>query len=317
MTNKLEQLKQHTVVVADTGDIEAIAKFQPQDATTNPSLLLKAAQMTQYQSLLADAVQWGKQQSDDAKIQLDKAVMKLMVMIGKEILQIIPGRVSTEVDARLSFDTKATIAQAHDIIDLYAQEGIDKDRVLIKIASTWEGLQAAQQLEKEGIHCNLTLLFQFSQAIRAADIGVTLISPFVGRIYDWYKNKEQRDYAGNEDPGVKSVTNIFNYYKKFNYDTIIMGASFRNTGQIEALSGCDYLTISPALLAELQNDTGALSAQLNAESAQQLNLQKQPSSEIDFRWGMNEDPMATEKLAEGIRAFSRDLEKLEQLLSAE
>lgn len=309
MSNKLEQLRQYTTVVADTGDINSIAQFKPQDATTNPSLLLKAAAIPHYKAFVEDAIAWSKTQAGN---QTDAAMRKLTVNFAKEILNIIPGRVSVEVDARLSFDKDATIAAAEQYIDMFHQAGVDPERILIKVASTWEGIEAAKELEKKGIHCNLTLLFSFAQAIACADAGVTLISPFVGRIYDWYKSRENRDYVGAEDPGVQSVQRIYHYYKKFNYPTIVMGASFRNTGQIEALSGCDYLTISPNLLSELQQADGTLERALSPNA--NLDIEKINLDEKAFRWHLNEDSMATEKLAEGIRSFSRDIEKLEQLL---
>ena len=312
MQSKLDQLRQYTTVVADTGDINAIAQFKPQDATTNPSLILKASANAHYKHLIDDAITWAQtQQGDKTAI----AMRKLTVNFGKEILEIIPGRVSAEVDARLSFNKEATMKAAQELIALFNEAGINNDRVLIKIAATWEGIEAAKELEQQGIHCNLTLLFGFAQAISCADAGVTLISPFVGRIYDWYKAREKREYVGAEDPGVKSVQRIYDYYKKFNYATIVMGASFRNTNQIESLAGCDYLTISPELLRELQNDTNSLEQRLNPEDAIQQNIEKLNLDETSFRWRLNEDAMATEKLAEGIRSFSRDIEKLEQLLS--
>lgn len=310
--NKLEQLKSMTTVVADTGDIEAIKQFAPQDATTNPSLIYKAAQMPQYQHLVSDAIGWAKSQKGDT---LKAAMLKLAVNFGREILQLIPGRVSTEVDARLSFDTQATITQARELIALYEAEGIDRQRVLIKIASTWEGIKAAEQLEQEGIHCNLTLMFQFIQAVACAEAKVTLISPFVGRIYDWYKKHNERDYTPEEDPGVFSVTQIYQYYRHFDYPTIVMGASFRSAGQIEQLAGCDYLTISPNLLSELQQDTGELVQQLSEQAAKAQQLEKVAADENTFRWQMNQDAMATEKLAEGIRAFAVDIEKLEAMIA--
>lgn len=315
MSSKLDQLKTMTDVVADTGDIEAIKRFTPLDATTNPSLLLKAAQMPQYQPLITAAKQWAAEQGGSDAEQLANCSDKLAVAIGREILDIIPGRVSTEVDARLSFDTNATIAKAHRLIELYEQSDISKERVLIKIASTWEGIRAAEVLEKEGINCNLTLLFGFAQAAACADAGVFLISPFVGRILDWYKaSTGKQDYTPAEDPGVISVTNIYNFYKQQGYNTIVMGASFRNTGEIEQLAGCDRLTISPALLEELANDTGSLQQQLSADKTTPA-IAKPDNSEAAFRWAMNEDAMATEKLAEGIRNFAADQIKLEKLLS--
>jgi len=313
MTSKLDQLKKMTTVVADTGDIQAIKQWQPQDATTNPSLLLKAASMSQYQPLLAQAVNYGNQQADDEPTQLAKASDYLAVAIGKEILNTVPGRVSTEVDARLSFDTQATIDKARQLIELYAELGVPKDRVLIKIASTWEGIQAAKQLELLGIQCNLTLLFSFTQAVAAAEAGAYLISPFVGRILDWYKaSTGKSDYTAQEDPGVISVSKIYNFYKASGYKTVVMGASFRNTGEIEQLAGCDRLTISPDLLAKLAEDQGELTQQLLPSSASKPPL---PSmTEQRFRWAFNEDAMATEKLAEGIRKFAADQDTLETLL---
>ncbi len=312
--NKLEQLKKLTTVVADTGDINAIAQYAPQDATTNPSLLLKAAKDPQYQHLVAEAIHWAKAQSADKAQQLSLALNKLAVNFGIEILQLIPGRVSTEVDARLSFDQEATVHQAHQLIDLYQAQGIDKKRILVKIAATWEGIQAAKQLEQEGICCNLTLMFDFIQAVACAEAGITLISPFVGRIYDWYKQAEGRDYTGAEDPGVLSVRKIYHYFRHFDYDTIVMGASFRSLGQIEALAGCDYLTISPQLLAQLQQDYHVLEAQLTPEQAKAESLVKVLVTENSFRWALNQNAMATEKLAEGIRLFAADIIKLEQQL---
>lgn len=306
MTSKLEQLKQFTTVVADTGDLDAIARLQPVDATTNPSLLLKAAALPRYADLLNQAMSAG--QGD-----LGLACDHFGVAVGQEILKVIPGRISTEVDARLSFDTNATLRRAERLIGLYEKAGIGRDRVLIKIASTWEGIRAAEQLEKAGVQTNLTLLFAFAQAQACADAGVFLISPFVGRIYDWYKKAEGRDFVGSEDPGVQSVTRIYDYYKANGYDTVVMGASFRNLGQIEALAGCDRLTISPELLQKLAEDDGQLSRQLQPGATGEL---RQSLDEGAFRWALNEDAMATEKLAEGIRLFARDQEKLEALLAA-
>ena len=306
--NKLEQLSEMTVVVADTGDLAAIAEYTPQDATTNPSLLLKVAQDDRYERLIDQAVA-------TASGSLEDAVDNFAVDVGCEILKIIPGRVSTEVDARLSFDTQATIDKAHKLISLYESRGIAKDRILIKIAATWEGIKAAEELEKSGIHCNLTLLFSFAQAVACADAGVFLISPFVGRILDWHKaNGGQQQYAPDEDPGVISVTNIYNYYKQHNYPTIVMGASFRNVGEIEALAGCDYLTIGPNYLEELRNDNGDLVKQLSEENRESVQA-KVELDEKSFRWLQNEDAMATEKLAQGIRAFAVDQVKLEQLIA--
>lgn len=313
--NKLDTLKSVTDVVADTGDIEAIAKYKPLDATTNPSLLLKAAQLPQYQSLLEESIQWANEQSEYAEETANLAATKLGVAIGCEILKIIPGRISTEVDARLSFDTSKTLAKARQIIALYEETGIDKSRVLIKIAATWEGIRAAEILEKENINCNLTLLFSFSQAVACAEAGVFLISPFVGRILDWHKAKQpNQDFSGVNDPGVQSVSKIYDYYKTHGYKTVVMGASFRNISEIEELAGCDRLTISPQLLAELEADTGALVTKLSASSAKS-NLKKMSLSEAEFRLQLNDDAMATEKLAEGIRNFIADQEKLETLLT--
>jgi transaldolase len=313
--NKLQQLKTMTTVVADTGDLEAIKQYQPQDATTNPSLVLKAAQMPQYAHLITEAKQWSAAQGGNSLVQMDNICDYLAVAIGKEILSAVPGRISTEVDSRLSFDTDATVARALKIIDLYHQQGISKDRVLIKIASTWEGIQAGKQLEEQDINCNLTLLFSFAQAIACAEAGVYLISPFVGRIMDWYKADMKVDgFSPAEDPGVISVGKIFDYYKQHDYKTVVMGASFRNTQEIEQLAGCDRLTISPALMQDLADDSGTLVQQL--DSAQVLEAQPKLSlNQAAFRWMHNEDAMATEKLAEGIRNFTRDQEKLEALLA--
>ncbi len=313
--NKLEQLKTMTLVVADTGDFDAIQAYQPVDATTNPSLLLKAAQLNRYKKLVTQAQHWAQKQGGNAQQVMDNTCDHLAVSIGKEILSIIPGRISTEVDSRLSFDTKATIRRAHRIIDLYKQQGIASDRVLIKIASTWEGIQAAKQLEQDGIQCNLTLLFSFAQAVACAQAGVFLISPFVGRILDWYKNSTGKTrYPAAEDPGVLSVAAIYHYYKYYGYNTIVMGASFRNTGEIEQLAGCDRLTISPDLMQQLANDNGELTLKLDANNVS-VAQEKLDLNETSFRWLHNEDAMATEKLAEGIRNFTRDQEKLEALLA--
>ncbi len=312
--SKLEQLKSMTDVVADTGDIEAIRLYQPLDATTNPSLLLKAAQMPQYDPLLTQAIKWGLSQTNEPAQAISLSADKFAVLIGCEILTIIPGRISTEVDARLSFNTEATIAKARQLIDLYKAEGISKDRVLIKIASTWEGIKAAEMLEKEGIHCNLTLLFNFAQAVACGAANVFLISPFVGRILDWYKaNTDKKEYSSEEDPGVISVSYIYRYYKQHNINTVVMGASFRNTGEIEALAGCDRLTISPALLESLQNDNGELSRQLSPEHSGEP-ITAVEMNESSFRYELNQDPMATEKLSGGIRQFIQDQESLEALL---
>lgn len=315
MTSKLEQLKKITDVVADTGDIEAIRLYKPLDATTNPSLVYKAAQMPQYQDLLGSAINATKAITNSSE-QLSAACDHLAVGIGLEILKIVPGRISTEVDARLSFDTKASIAKAHQLIDLYQKGGVDKSRVLIKLASTWEGIRAAEVLEKEGINCNLTLLFGFNQAAACADAGVFLISPFVGRILDWYKaNTDKKEYTSEEDPGVVSVRRIYNYYKQHGYKTVVMGASFRNLGEIEALAGCDRLTISPQLLQELEQDKGELKRVLSPSNTGDA-IAKLVETETSFRFGVNQDAMATEKLAEGIRGFVKDQINLENLLKS-
>jgi len=309
MPNKLEQLKAMSIVVADTGELDAIAQYQPEDATTNPSLLYKAAQNQAYAYLIEEAINWANQFPGEER--LNKTLLRFAVNVGREILAIVPGRISTEVDARLSFDTLATVTQAREIIELYRQAGIDKSRVLIKIASTWEGIRAAEALEKEGIHCNLTLLFGFVQAVACAEAGATLISPFVGRILDWHKKATGRDhYPPTEDPGVLSVTRIYRYYKQKGYKTIVMAASFRNTDEIEQLAGCDRLTISPQLLAELQADTGTLQRQLDPATASSGPSYPTVTENL-FRWELNQDAMATEKLAEGIRNFAADQEKLE------
>ncbi len=315
MSDKLSQLKQMTVVVADTGDINSIKQYSPVDATTNPSLILKAAQMPVYEKLVKDAVQWGKTQGGDANRQLDNILDKLAVNFGKEILELIPGRVSTEVDARLSFDMDRTVEKARQVIALYETDGVPRERVLIKIAATWEGIRAAEILEKEGINCNVTLLFGFCQAVASAEAGAFLISPFVGRILDWYKKSTGEEYTAQTDPGVLSVKRIYEYYKKFGYNTIVMGASFRNTGEIEQLAGCDRLTIGPNFLEDLQNDSGKLEQQLSTDMPFPSDLEKIQMDEKSFRWQLNEDAMATEKLAEGIRNFSKDLVLLEKYVS--
>ena len=317
--NLLEQLRQYTVVVADTGDIEAMEKFRPQDATTNPSLITAAAQMPQYQPIvdgvLKDARNELGEGADEQKV-ANLAFQRLAIAFGKKILAIVPGRVSTEVDARLSYDTDATIKQAHSIIALYDAAGIGRERILGKIASTWEGIQAAQVLEREGIHCNLTLLFGLHQAIAAADAGVTLISPFVGRILDWYKKDTGKDYKGADDPGVQSVTRVYNYFNKFGYKTVVMGASFRNIGEITELAGCDLLTISPQLLAELESTQADLPRKLDPAAAQKLTIEKIPMDKATFDKMHAADRMATDKLKEGIEGFSAALVKLETLLAA-
>ncbi|HOK36349.1 MAG TPA: transaldolase [Paludibacteraceae bacterium] len=313
--NLLEQLKTYTKVVADTGDFESIINYKPLDATTNPSLIFAASQQEKYQHLILDAIQYAKKSHIDKSQQLKLALDKLSVNFGIKILEIVPGRVSTEVDARLSFDTGGTIERARDLIALYEKEGISRERILIKIASTWEGIEAAKILEKEGIHCNLTLLFSLIQAIACAEARVTLISPFVGRILDWYKKEGFSFNSPSEDPGVKSVVSIYNYYKKFDYPTQIMGASFRNIQQIIELAGCDLLTISPTLLKELEQTEGILERKLDPEKAKSNDVQRITIDEKIFRWMLNEDAMATEKLAEGIRNFTKDLRKLENKIA--
>jgi len=312
MSTKLEQLKTMTSVVADTGDINAIAMYRPEDATTNPSLILKAAQMAEYQQLLQESCAQADSSSSNA---IADACDQVAVRFGCEILKLIPGVISTEVDARLSFDTEATIARANKLIDLYQQQGVEKNRVLIKIAATWEGIEAAKTLQNKGINCNLTLLFNLTQAAAAADAGAYLISPFVGRIYDWYKARSENGIAsGDLDPGVMSVSSIYDYYKSHGYSTIIMGASFRNTEQIEALAGCDKLTISPSLLAELEAENGDLERKLACDKLNN-NTKKRNYGPSDFRLDINNDAMATEKLAEGIRLFIRDQVALEEMLT--
>ena len=314
MTTQLDSLRQMTVVVADTGDIDAIKKYQPQDATTNPSLILSASALPQYAPLIDEAVAYAKAQSNDKAQQLIDAEDKLAVNIGLEILKIVPGRISTEVDARLSYDTQATVEKARKLIALYNAAGISNDRILIKIASTWQGIRAAEILEKEGINCNLTLLFSEAQARACAEAGVYLISPFVGRILDWYKaNSDKKEYVPAEDPGVISVTKIYNYYKEYGYNTVVMGASFRNVGEITELAGCDRLTIAPALLKELQENSTALVRKLEYKG--EVKAKPQPLTEAEFYWQHNSDAMAVEKLADGIRKFAVDQEKLETMLS--
>ena len=315
MTTQLDSLRNMTVVVADTGDIEAIKKYQPQDATTNPSLILSASALPQYSPLIDEAVSYAKAQSNDKFQQLIDAEDKLAVNIGLEILKIVPGRISTEVDARLSYNTQATVEKARKLIALYNAAGISNDRILIKIASTWQGIRAAEILEKECINCNLTLLFSEAQARACAEAGVYLISPFVGRILDWYKaNSDKKEYAPAEDPGVISVTKIYNYYKEYGYNTVVMGASFRNVGEITELAGCDRLTIAPALLKELQENSTALVRKLEYKG--EVKAKPQPLTEAEFYWQHNSDAMAVEKLADGIRKFAVDQEKLETMLSS-
>jgi transaldolase len=313
--NRLEALKRMTTVVADTGDFQAIIDYRPQDATTNPSLLYKAAQMPAYRELVEDAILHGTQHGGgDSQAQARLTMDKLAVNFGTEILNVVPGRVSTEIDARLSFDTEGTVRRAEALVELYAQARIDaRERVLFKIASTWEGIRAAERLERQGIHCNLTLLFGFAQAVACAEAGVTLISPFVGRILDWYKQAENvAGYPADEDPGVRSVTRIYNYYKRHDYPTVVMGASFRNLDEILELAGCDYLTISPALLGELASTEGEVPRRLDPERARTLDIPRVAYDEPGFRWELNEDAMATEKLAEGIRLFTADTLNLER-----
>jgi transaldolase len=307
---QLDQLKQHTVVVADTGDFEAMKAYKPQDATTNPSLILQAASKPEYKAIFDKAVTDGKSGGVNAVMD------NLVVAFGLEILKIVPGRVSTEVDARLSFDTQANIEKARQIIGAYEAAGIGRERILIKIASTWEGIKAAEVLQKEGINCNLTLLFSLAQAVVCAEGGIKLISPFVGRILDWHKKSTGKDFAPTEDPGVISVTQIYNYYKHFGYTTEVMGASFRNKGEITELTGCDLLTISPGLLGELAASEDPITPKLNAANAKSLKIERIGSDEKTFRWLFNEDAMATEKTAEGIRNFAKDIVKLETMVKA-
>ena len=313
MTNQLTQLRQFTTVVADTGDISAIEKYQPQDATTNPSLILKAASLPQYQPLIEQAIDYAKQFSTDNKQQVELACDHLAVNIGQQILTIIPGRISTEVDARLSYDTEASIQKARQLVQMYNDNGIANERILIKLAATWQGIKAAEVLEKEGINCNLTLLFSFAQARACAEAGVYLISPFVGRILDWYKNKEGKEFIGADDPGVQSVSQIYHYYKQYGYPTVVMGASFRNKEEILQLAGCDRLTIGPNLLEELEASTEAVTAKLTSTENHQA--APTPLTEAEFLWQHNQDPMAVEKLAEGIRHFAIDQAKLETMMA--
>jgi len=308
-----ESLKQYTTIVADTGDIEALARHRPLDATTNPSLLYHAAQMPAYRHLVEEAVEAASEQGASHDRMAEEFIDRLFVLFGCEILKVVPGRVSTEVAASLSFDTAGTVAKARKLMSLYEKKGIPRERILIKIASTWEGIRAAQTLESEGIHCNLTLLFSFAQAVACAEAGVTLISPFVGRIYDWYKKAHgAAEIAPDQDPGVASVARIYNYYKKFGYKTQVMGASFRNVNQIVRLAGCDLLTISPELLDQLEKTAGALERKLDPAKAQESNEERLHLDEKTFRWMHNEDAMATEKLAEGIRKFNDDSRHLEE-----
>ncbi|KAJ5075477.1 transaldolase [Anaeramoeba ignava] len=316
MISVLDQLKKFTTVVADTGDFDKISEFKPQDSTTNPTLILLASKIEKYKKLILDAIDYAKKNAQNESDILELAMEKVAVNFGLEILKIIPGRVSTEIDARMSFDTEATIKKAKKLIKLYEEAGIKKERILLKIATTWEGINAAEQLEKEGIHTNLTLLFNIGQAIRCAEAGVTLISPFVGRIRDWYYKKEQRttEFEPNQDPGVRSVTDIFNYFKKFGYSTEIMGASFRNIGEIIQLAGCDLLTISPGLLAELKNNFDTIEKKLDIEKTKQMDIKKVEMNEKTFREMLEKDQMATEKLEEGIRVFSQNTVDLENMI---
>ncbi len=313
MNNALQQLRKFTTVVADTGEIDAIRKYAPQDATTNPSLILKAAQVPEYAPLIDEAIAYAKSQSNDRATQIQDTCDRLAVNIGKEILTTIPGRISTEVDARLSYDTDASVSKARQLIKMYNDAGINNDRILIKLASTWEGIRAAEILENEGINCNLTLLFSFAQARACAEAGVFLISPFVGRIMDWYKAKQGQEFQASEDPGVLSVTKIYNYYKQHDYNTIVMGASFRNIGEIIELAGCDRLTISPNLLQELEETELEISEKLQAN--QPVQHRPEPLTHAEFLWQHNQDPMAIEKLAEGIRNFAIDQGKLEAMIA--
>jgi transaldolase len=320
MSSSLDQLKATgTVVVSDSGDFASIAKYKPQDATTNPSLILAASKKAEYAKLIDAAVEYAKDKGSDIDSKVEHALDRLLVEFGREILKIVPGKVSTEVDAQFSFDTQASINKALHIIDLYKEQGIEKDRVLIKIASTWEGIKAAEILQRDhGINCNLTLMFSPVQAIAAAEAGAYLISPFVGRILDWFKASTKKDYSKEEDPGVASVKAIYNYYKKFGYKTIVMGASFRNVGEITELAGVDYLTISPALLEDLSNSTDAVPKKLDASAAASLNLEKKTyiNSEAAFRFDFNEDQMAVEKLREGISKFAADAITLKGIIKA-
>jgi len=310
----LEQLRQMTTVVADSGDIEAIAKFKPTDATTNPSLILQAASMPEYRHLMEEAINPIKSMNISKEAKIEAALDAIFVLFGRKILDIIPGRISTEIDARLSFNTEKSIERARHIIRLYQNLGIDKKRILIKLASTWEGIKAAEVLEKEGIHCNMTLIFSIAQAVACADAKATLISPFVGRILDWYKKNMNKEYAAHEDPGVLSVTEIYNYYKHYNIKTQVMGASFRSADEVVELAGCDLLTIAPKLLDELKTRDGTLVRKLEPSHAKASAVIKIDASEAHFRWMMNQNPMATEKLAEGIRNFALDSNKLEKLI---
>jgi len=313
--NTLDQLKQYTKVVADTGDFASLKEYAPQDATTNPSLILAASKIERYHSLLEQAVAENRKSSLTGAALVEQITDRILILFGTEILKIVPGRVSTETDARLAFDTPALIAKGKQLIALYEKNGTSRDRVLIKIATTWEGVRAAEQLQKEGIHCNLTLLFSLVQAVSCAEAGIQLISPFVGRIYDWYKKAENKEFTGAADPGVQSTSAIYNYFKKYGHKTEVMGASFRNTGQILELAGCDLLTISPKLLGELQKSQDKVERKLSPEAAQKMDIPKVPTDEKSFRWLLNEEAMATEKLSEGIRLFAADSRKLDQRIT--
>ncbi len=310
----LDQLKRFTTVVSDTGDFNSIKAFTPRDATTNPTLILKAVRMPEYRSLLTQ-VRQQPARGDSKQAQIEDTCDRLLIAFGGEILKIIPGRVSTEVDARLSFDTEGSVAKARRLIELYEAAGIARERVLVKVASTWEGIAAAERLERQSIHCNLTLLFGFQQAVACADAGVTLISPFVGRIYDWYKKQQGREFTADDDPGVQSVQRIYTYYKRFGYETEVMGASFRNIGQVLGLAGCDLLTISPELMGKLAQSHEPVERKLSPEKAQQAEVKRMPTDEKSFRYLLNEDAMATEKTAEGIRKFAADIVKLEKFVA--
>jgi transaldolase len=313
--SQLDQLKRFTKVVADTGDFETIKDFKPQDATTNPSLIFAATQKEQYGHLLDEVLTDRKSSGLTGAAQIEDIIDHLLVQFGCDILEIVPGRVSTETDARLSFDTEGSINKARHLIELYEKRGVDRKRILIKIASTWEGINAAEQLQKEGIHCNLTLLFSLAQAVRCAEAKVQLISPFVGRIYDWFKAANKRDYTGAEDPGVQSVKEIYTYFKKFGYETEVMGASFRNTSQIIELAGCDLLTISPELLEKLAKTNEPIERKLDPAKSKQADIKRLPLDEKTFRYLLNDDAMATEKTAEGIRKFAADIVKLEKFIA--
>ena len=314
--NQLDQLKKMTRVVADTADVSSFKEYQPQDATTNPSLVFKAAQMPEYRSLLDKAISQSRQSAASGDARLNDISDRLLVLFGVEILKVIPGRVSTETDARLSFDTEALVEKARRFISLYKENGIERSRILIKLASTWEGIRAAEILQKEGINCNMTLLFSLPQAVACAEVGARLISPFVGRILDWFKAKSGKNFAASEDPGVLSVKEIFAYYKKFGYETEVMGASFRNKDEILELAGCDLLTISPQLMAELKSSIGTVERKLNSETAREQQLEKLHLDEKKFRWLLNENAMATEKTSEGIRLFNADALRLEQFIAS-